>query len=80
MNKYALTVENLTKVYSDFKNKKENRALNNLNFLEQGGSRDNYCSWCSRESFHFLGSLRRRSPWRYFRRLGRKTFASSLHG
>ena len=24
MNKFALTVENLTKVYSDFKNKKEN--------------------------------------------------------
>ena len=32
MNKYALTVENLTKVFSDSKNKKENKALNNLNF------------------------------------------------
>ena len=32
MNKYALTVENLTKVYSDSKNKKENKALNDLNF------------------------------------------------
>ena len=32
MNKNALTVENLTKVYIDFKSKKENKALNNLNF------------------------------------------------
>ena len=32
MNKSALTVENLTKIYSDSKNKKENKALNNLNF------------------------------------------------
>ena len=32
MDKYALTVENLTKVYSDSKNKKENKALNDLNF------------------------------------------------
>ena len=37
MNKFALTVENLTKVYSDFKNKKENRALNNLNFQVNQG-------------------------------------------
>ncbi len=37
MNKYALTVENLTKVYSDSKNKKENKALNNLSFeVKQG--------------------------------------------
>ena len=37
MNKNALTVENLTKVYSDSKNKKENKALNNLNFeVKQG--------------------------------------------
>ena len=37
MNKFALTVENLTKVYSDFKNKKENKALKNLNFqVDQG--------------------------------------------
>ncbi len=37
MNKYALIVENLTKVYLDFKNKKENKALNNLNFhVKQG--------------------------------------------
>ena len=32
MNKYALTVENLTKVYLDSKSKKENKALNDLNF------------------------------------------------
>ena len=32
MDKYALTVENLTKIYSDSKNKKENKALNDLNF------------------------------------------------
>ena len=32
MNKYALTVENLTKVYLDPKTKKENKALNDLNF------------------------------------------------
>ena len=37
MNKYALTVENLTKVYSDSKNKKENKALNDLNFQVRQG-------------------------------------------
>ena len=37
MDKYALTVENLTKVYSDSKNKKENKALNNLNFQVNQG-------------------------------------------
>jgi len=37
MNKYALTVENLTKVYSDSKSKKENKALNNLNFQVKQG-------------------------------------------
>ena len=37
MNKYALTVENLTKVYSNSKNKKENKALNNLNFQVKQG-------------------------------------------
>ena len=37
MNKYALTVENLTKVYSNSKNKKENRALNDLNFKVRQG-------------------------------------------
>ena len=37
MHKYALTVENLTKVYSDFKNKKESKALNNLNFKVNQG-------------------------------------------
>jgi len=37
MNKYALTVENLTKVYSISKNKKENRALNDLNFQVRQG-------------------------------------------
>ena len=37
MDKYALTVENLTKVYSDSKNKKENKALNNLNFRVKQG-------------------------------------------
>ena len=37
MNKYALTVENLTKIYQDFKSKKENKALNDLSFqVEQG--------------------------------------------
>ena len=37
MNKFALTVENLTKVYSDSKNRKENKALRNLNFqVDQG--------------------------------------------
>ena len=37
MNKYALTVENLTKVYSVSKNKKENKALNDLNFQVRQG-------------------------------------------
>jgi len=37
MDKYALTVENLTKVYSDSKNKKENKALNDLNFQVKQG-------------------------------------------
>ena len=37
MNKFALTVENLTKVYSNFKNKKDNKALNDLTFdVKQG--------------------------------------------
>ena len=37
MNKFALTVENLTKVFSNSKNKKENKALNNLNFEVRQG-------------------------------------------
>ena len=37
MDKFALTVENLTKVYSDSKNKKENKALNDLNFQVNQG-------------------------------------------
>ena len=37
MNKFALTVENLTKVFSNSKNKKENKALNNLNFAVRQG-------------------------------------------
>ncbi len=37
MKKFALTVENLTKVYFDSKNKKENYALNNLNFKVNQG-------------------------------------------
>ena len=37
MDKYALTVENLTKIYSDSKNKKENKALNDLNFQVRQG-------------------------------------------
>ena len=37
MNKYALTVENLTKIFLNSKNQKENKALNELNFkVEQG--------------------------------------------
>ena len=37
MNKFALTVENLTKVYSDSKTNKQNTALNNLSFeVKQG--------------------------------------------
>ena len=32
MNKFALTVENLTKIYSNSKTKKQNKALNELNF------------------------------------------------
>ncbi len=37
MNKFALTVENLTKVYSNSKTKKQNTALNNLSFQVQQG-------------------------------------------
>ena len=37
MSKFALTVENLTKVFSDYKNKKENIALNNLSFKVNQG-------------------------------------------
>ena len=37
MKKIALTVENLTKIYFDSKNKKENKALNNLNFKVNQG-------------------------------------------
>ncbi len=37
MKKFALTVENLTKIYSDSKTKKQNKALNELNFdVKQG--------------------------------------------
>ena len=37
MNKFALTVENLTKIYSNSKTKKHNKALNELNFeVKQG--------------------------------------------
>ncbi len=37
MNKFALTVENLTKIYSNHKTKKQNKALNDLNFeVKQG--------------------------------------------
>ena len=43
MNKYALTVENLTKIYSDSKNGKDVVALKNLNFKVKW-SRENYFS------------------------------------
>ena len=37
MNKFALTVENLSKIYSDSKTKKQNKALNELSFnVKQG--------------------------------------------
>ncbi len=37
MNKFALTVENLTKIYKSSKTKKQNKALNELNFeVKQG--------------------------------------------
>jgi len=37
MNKYALTVENLSKIFSEHKTKKENKALNNLSFKVKQG-------------------------------------------
>ena len=37
MDKFALTVENLTKIYSNSKTKKQNTALNNLNFQVRQG-------------------------------------------
>jgi ABC-2 type transport system ATP-binding protein len=37
MNKFALTVENLTKIYSNTKTDKKNTALNNLSFQVQQG-------------------------------------------
>ena len=37
MNKFALTVENLTKIYSNSKSKKENKAINNLSFKVKQG-------------------------------------------
>ena len=37
MNKFALTVENLTKIYSNIKSKKQNKALNNLSFHVKEG-------------------------------------------
>ena len=37
MNKFALTVENLTKVYSNSKSKKHNKALNELSFEVRQG-------------------------------------------
>ena len=44
MDKYALTVENLTKIYSNSKNKKVNKALDNLNFQVREGRRSLVCS------------------------------------
>ena len=37
MDKFALTVENLTKIYSGTKNELENKALNDLNFQVKQG-------------------------------------------
>ena len=37
MDKFALTVENLTKIYSNSKTKKQNKALNELNFKVKEG-------------------------------------------
>ena len=37
MSKFALTVENLSKTFLDSKNKKENKALNNLSFSVKQG-------------------------------------------
>ena len=37
MDKFALTVENLTKIYSNSKTKKQNKALNELNFEVKEG-------------------------------------------
>ena len=37
MNKFALSVENLTKVYSNLKTKTQNTALNNLSFQVREG-------------------------------------------
>ena len=37
MSKFALTVENLTKVYTENKSKKENKALNDLNLQVKQG-------------------------------------------
>ena len=37
MNKFALTVENLTKIYFNSKTKKQNKALNELNFQVKQG-------------------------------------------
>ena len=37
MNKLALTVENLSKIFKKFKKSKENIALNNLNFKVNQG-------------------------------------------
>ncbi len=37
MNKFALTVENLTKIYFNSKTKKQNKALNELNFQVRQG-------------------------------------------
>ena len=37
MSKFALSVENLTKIYLNSKNKKQNKALNELNFVVKQG-------------------------------------------
>jgi len=36
-DKFALTVENLSKIYIDFKTKKQNAAINNLSFKVKQG-------------------------------------------
>ena len=54
MNKFALTVENLTKIYSNSKTKKHNKALNQLNGFQMGANRL-VVTFASNALSHILG-------------------------
>ena len=53
MNKFALAVENLTKIYSSPKTQKHNKALNELSFEVRQGEVFGYWGRMERARQHF---------------------------